>query len=238
MKTIQQVIREHDSKSIERAYFYKYPIELDELNGFEDITLGKIKERISKRIQDFIERLRTLEVENRHDEQSVLFVYKAQSDEASLGKEVGLLHAGELMQKDDLTDVQTYAYEFTEQKEALGFFVADTKLTQDNIMDVIVQFLYEISFFGYEQERLDQEKDELEKSIREIEEHPERLKKLDFDEIRKKYGLHKDEEYPEEHEKKNKFYEAAMDYANYCMCIEMERIKNILLNKKVCTSNS
>ena len=40
-------------------------------------------------------------------------------------------------------------------------------------------------------------------------------------------------EYPEEQEKKDRFHEAAMDYTNYCRCIEMERIKSMLLKEKM-----
>ena len=234
MKTIQQVIRELDSKNIEIAYFYEHPIELNKLNRFEDKTLGEIKERISSRFQAFIERLRTMEVEENSEEQWVLFVYKALCNESFYGEEVvGLLRVDELVEKENLSVIETYAYEFTEQKEALGFLVADTKLTQDNIMDVVVDFLHEVSFFGYEQERLKEEMDKLEESIKEIDEHPERLKTFDIDEIRKKYNLPKDEEYPEEQEKKDRFHEAAMDYTNYCRCIEMERIKSMLLKEKM-----
>ena len=68
---------------------------------------------------------------------------------------VGLIHADELMCTEELENLPLYAYEFTEQKEALSFLVSDNKLTQDNIMDVIVDFLHEISFFGYNQENLE-----------------------------------------------------------------------------------
>lgn len=232
MKTIQQVIREMDSEKIEKAYFYEFPVELWEIDGLEDKTLGKIKERISVRFQAFIERLRKMEIEKRDDEQRILFAYKAQSDEASLGIEVGMLQVGELFEKDDLTEVQTYSYMFTEQKEALGFLVADTKLTQDNLMDVIVQFLNEVSLFGYEQERLKIEIDRLEESIEQLNKYPERFKAFSSEEIRMELGIPKDEEYPEEQEKKRKFYEAAMEYTNYCKCIEIERIKKLLIEGK------
>ena len=233
MKTIQQVIREQDPKEIENAYFYDHSVDLWEMNGLDDKTLGEIKGRISGRFQAFIKRLCSMDIEQNDDEQRILFVYRSLGNEAFFGdEEVGLVRVDDLLEKEDLSDVPTYAYEFTEQKEALGFLVADTKLTQDNLIDVIVDFLFEVSFFGYEQEGLNEELDKLEKSMKEIDEHPERLVRFSSEELRKEMGLPEEEKYPEEEEKKHKFYDAAMDYTNYCKCIELGRIKNSLLLDK------
>lgn len=231
MKTIQQIIREMDSKKMENAFFCEHPIELFDINGLDGKPLGEVKKRISTRFQNYIERLRTMKIEKEDDEEWILFAYKSQEFDGSLGRVVGLLKAGELLEKDNLSEIETYAYEFTEQKKALGFFVADTKLTQDNLMDVVVDFLYEVSFFGYEQEGLKEELDILEEAIKEIDEHPEQCKTFDLEDIRKKYGLPEEEEYPEEQEKERKFYEAAMDYTKYCKCVEVERIKKAVLEE-------
>lgn len=129
-----------------------------------------------------------------------------------------------------MAEVSTYAYEFTDRREALGFLVADTKLTQDNLDEVIVSFLFEISFFGYEQEHLEEEKKKLDESIKECEEHPERLVTFSHEDFCKKYGLPIEEEYPEESERKHNFYEAGMEYTKYCKKIELEKIKTFLIN--------
>ena len=111
------------------------------------------------------------------------------------------------MGTEELENLPLYAYEFTEQKEALSFLVSDNKLTQDNIMDVIVDFLHEISFFGYDQESLEEEKKRLDESIKECEEHPERLITFNYEEFCREYGIPITEEYPEENEKKKAFYD-------------------------------
>ena len=129
------------------------------------------------------------------------------------------------MKEEDLSKVETYAYEFTEQKEALGFLVADTKLTQDNIMDVVIDFLYEISFFGYEQEHLAGVIKKLDETMKEIKEHPERLKRVDLDELREKCGIPVEEIYPEEEKLEKAYYEAEMEYLQYCKMMELEKIK-------------
>ena len=229
MKTIQQILREQDPEKIENAFFCQYPVELRNLCGSEDETLGEIRKRISVRFRAYIERLRTMKVEMKDDENWVLFAYKGQDNESIPRKEVGLLRVRELLETDDLSSVQTYSYIFTEQKEALGFWVADTKLTQDNLMDVICNFCHEVSFFGYEQERLKEEADKLEKSMNEIDEHPESLRPFNPEELRRELGFPEEEEYPEEQEKRRKYYAAALEYTDYCRNIEMERIKESVL---------
>ena len=228
MKTIQQVLKETDHKSIESAYFYEYPINLWEVKNNDDITIGEFHSRISSRFQSFLNRLCTMDAEKNPEKQGILFVYKSQTDDIILGEAVGLIHADELMEREDLYNLPTYAYEFTEQKEALSFLVSNNKLTQDNIMNVIVGFLNEVSFFGYNQESLEEETKRLEKSIKESKEHPERLIRFDHEEFCKEHGIPIEEEYPEENEKKNRFYDAGMDYTQYCKEIELQRIKESL----------
>ncbi len=63
MKTIQQILREQDPEKIETAFFCQYPVELRNLSGSEDETLGEIRKRISVRFRAYIERLRTMKVE-------------------------------------------------------------------------------------------------------------------------------------------------------------------------------
>ena len=228
MKTIQQILKETDHKSIEAAYFYEHSINLWEVKNYDDTTIGEFNSHISSRFQGFLDRLCMMDVEMDHEKQGILFVYKSQTDDVMLGEAVGLVFADELMETDDLSELPKYTYEFNAQKEALSFLVSDNKLTQDNIMDVIIDFLYEMSFFGYEQERLDEEITKLEKSIKESEEHPERLVRFDHEQFCKKHGIPIKEVYPEEDEKKSKFYEAGMEYTRYCIVIELQRIKDSL----------
>ena len=226
MKTIQQILIETDHKSIESAYFYEHPINLWEVKDFDDITIGEFNNSISARFQDFLNRLCEMNAEASPEKQGILFVYKSQTQDNVLGEVVGLIHADELMCTEEFENLPLYAYEFTEQKEALSFLVSDNKLTQDNIMDVIVDFLHEISFFGYNQENLEEEKKQLDESIKECEEHPERLITFNHEEFCRKYGIPITEEYPEENEKEKAFYDAGMEYTRYCKEIELQRIKD------------
>ena len=222
MKTIQQVLIEMDHKAIEKAYSVEYPVELWELNDYEDVTIGELRRRFSERFQAFLERLCNMEIESNPEKPGILFAHKCLNDE-NFGKS-SLVYLEDLLKEDDLSKVPRYAYEFTEQKKALGFFVAETKYTQDNLMDVVVEFLHEISFFGYDQERLGQALSDIEKSKKELEAGH----WISSDELWEELGLPKEEVYPKEDEIKRKYYEAECEYSMYCVQMELEKLKEIL----------
>jgi len=226
LSNIQDVIRKFDINSIESAYFYDHPITIHELKELDDTTLGEFQNAISKKFRNFIERLLNMEINNDSGKQGVLFVYKSQTESSILETDVGLIHVDELMAAEDLSEVNSYTYEFTEQAEALSFLVSDSKLTQDNLLDVVVSFLHEVSFFGYEQEDLGENLESLHKSIKEIEEHPENLVSYSSDELRAKWGLPKEEIYPDEESKKDAFYKAGIEYTQYCKKMELLKMKN------------
>ena len=225
MKTIQEVLRELKVDEIEKCYFGEHPIELLSLKGVDAVTIGKYRKKVSSAFQSFVVKLRNMEIVDNSDDSWILFACKLTCENRLNGHTVELIHLKELMKEKDLSKVETYAYEFTEQKEALGFLVADTKLTQDNIMDVVVDFLYEISFFGYEQKQLAKEIKKLDEAMKEIEEHPERLERVDLDELFGKYDISKEEINPEEDKLRKAYYKAEMEYIQYCRIAEMEKIK-------------
>ena len=225
MKTIQEVLRELKVDEIEKCYFGEHPIELLSLKGVDAVAIGKYRKKVSSAFQSFVVKLRNMEIVDNSDDPWILFVCKSTCENRLNGHTVELIHLKELMKEKDLSKVETYAYEFTEQKEALGFLVADTKLTQDNIMDVVVDFLYEISFFGYEQKQLAKEIKKLDEAMKEIEEHPERLERVDLDELFGKYDISKEEINPEEDKLRKAYYKAEMEYIQYCRIAEMEKIK-------------
>ena len=229
MKTIQEVLRELKVDEIEKCYFDEHPIELLSLKGVDAFAIGKYRKKVSSAFQSFVGKLRNMEIVDNSDDPWILFVCKSTCENRLNGHTVELIHLKELMKEKDLSKVETYAYEFTEQKEALGFLVADTKLTQDNIMDVVVDFLYEISFFGYEQKQLAKEIKKLDEAMKEIEEHPERLERDDLDELFEKYGISKEEINPEEDKLRKAYYKAEMEYIQYCRIAEMEKIKKVFL---------
>ena len=236
MKTIQQVLRETDHFSIERAYFDSYPITIAEITRHEDMTIKEFKTAVSERFQTFLDTLCSIETTEDPDLRGVLFVYKDIGNDGTAGKSMGLVDLNKLLDADDVSKVECYGCEFIERERALGYRVADTRLTQENLLDLVVSFLYEISFFGFDQEHLEQEIAKLDEALEqalEMERNPSLRKNTEAVSLRELLGLPEREVYPMEEEKKKAVIKAEWDYTLYCRCIELERIRADLVSGRI-----
>lgn len=87
--------------------------------------------------------------------------------------------------------VQTYAFEFNDWKEILGYSVSDVSIKEYGINVVASAIFDEMTFFGLEYEKVNERTEEemniLDERIKEIEEHPENLKPIS--EVFEKFGL-------------------------------------------------
>lgn len=87
--------------------------------------------------------------------------------------------------------VQTYAFEFNDWKEILGYSVSDVSIKEYGINVVASTIFDEMTFFGLEYEKVNERTEEemniLDERIKEIEEHPENLKPIS--EVFEKFGL-------------------------------------------------
>lgn len=87
--------------------------------------------------------------------------------------------------------VQTYAFEFNDWKEILGYSVSDVSIKEYGINVVVSAIFDEMTFFGLEYEKVNERTEEemniLDERIKEIEEHPENLKPIS--EVFEKFGL-------------------------------------------------
>ena len=63
MKTIQQIMKKMNLAHIENAYFYKYPVNLHSIKESDDMAVSAFKDKISKRFQEYLNRLLTMKIE-------------------------------------------------------------------------------------------------------------------------------------------------------------------------------
>ena len=164
MKTVQETLRGMDVEELALAYLERVPISVGLMERTDDISAKALLDRAKGKIYSFIGRMRTVPIKET-DSPAMLFVYEAVKDFCP-ENQYGLVHLDEL-EKDGL-DAKTYAYEFCEQAEIAGFFVSDAKRTQDDLLGLMTDVLFEASFFGLEQERLAEEKAELDRRVKEI----------------------------------------------------------------------
>lgn len=157
MKTVQECLREFDMEVLLNAYL-AIPFIRDEMieviKKKETVTGKEVWNMFRDRIRKFIEYMRSTTVES-SEELSVLYVYEV--PEGSLWSRFshGLVHIAELKEKG--TDAEDYSYTLCTHKQVAGFLVADTKLTRDNLLGLMKEVLYEASFYGYTEEEIEEE---------------------------------------------------------------------------------
>ena len=233
MKTIQETIKELDKERLINHYLYKYPIQFETLKD-EDRTVKQIKQRAHDRLSEYIDRLASLEIIEPEDgKHGLVFVHRFLED----GFDEPIFEMVVLEELLELgTAAQNYGIEFTKQEEILGYFVADSVYTQQNIYDLMAAVMFEASFFGFEQESLEQELADLDRSIKEIEEGT--AKTYTHEEVmeffEKEFGFERerDPETEEEEEKKREINMASYEYSQMTRKRELENILKLLEEEK------
>ena len=84
---------------------------------------------------------------------------------------------------------ESYAYEFSEWEEILGFEVIEENIKNVGIAKILAYIIYEMTFFGYSRELVDEEVQKLDEAIEEvnkvkelpIEEQEKYFKTIDFE---------------------------------------------------------
>ena len=151
--------------------------------------MGEIKRKERKIIEEYIDRLINLEIETSDIKDSyVVFAYKTFINDSE-GIDYSIIYTKEILKKEitDDTLINCYSCILTEQKEIMGHLVADTDLTKKNIYGLLAFILHEASWFGFSNEHLEEEKEKLEKSMKEIDEGT--CETLSMEEVEKELGI-------------------------------------------------
>lgn len=217
MKTVQAYLREMDTEKLIDEYLYENPIYLFQLSE-ETLTIKEAKDRIKRNLQNYIERLRALPIEKTEDGKDyVLFAHRVLKD-GYHEIESSLVCVQDLKEKGK--DVDTYGFMFMKQNEVMGYLVSDEEFTQKNIYDVLVDVLHEASFFGFEQEYLEEELQKLDESVKEME----KGETYFVEDIWEKLGGEKEEMDPMADELQRKVWEATYAHDRYCKQRELEKL--------------
>ena len=209
MKTVQQYLKELDWDRLIDTYLFEHPIEYNH-PALAGLTVSQIREKYTEGMRKFIERLCGLTPKADPDGRvGILFAHRCIEVGSLSGTEdYCLVHADEVLS--DGVDAKTYAYEFTDQSEIVGFLVADSEYTRRHIYGLMADVLYQASFFGYRQEGLAEALEDLDRSIKEVENG----NVLSIDEVMEKYIPEHESERkdPSEMDLRNTVLKAAFDY--------------------------
>ncbi len=226
MKTVQQHLRELDTDRLLREYLFEHPIEYG-LPAFRGLSVSQIEARFAERLRSFVEHLKGLGIKDSPDGSTGIIFACRRMDWLGTGQtDYSLVYEEEALR--DGLKAPTYAYDFSEQAEIMGFLVADNEFTQRNIYGLMADVLYEASFFGFNEEFRDEALRDISRTI----------KNLDKGKTIPSSGLRimiqtcnytePEEEDSEERMLRNDAEMAVMKYNEYCRDKELETIVLLL----------
>ncbi len=225
MKTVQEHLRTVNKDELIDTYLYRYPIRLHEIND-KTRTVAEVIAHSRDVLSRFIDRLCSLKAED-ETAGSRWILYAVRSLDAEVDDiDFLLIKEDEFLEKGDAAE--SYAYEFETHETMLGYCVSDAPLTLHNLTDLLASFLYEASFFGFEQESLAEVKETLEEAASAIDSGEYKGKCVSIEELFGKYGTDLDVESPDERELHGKALVASGEYMKYSRSKELEKLKAIL----------
>ena len=142
MKTIQEHLREADKKRLLDCLAYRFLSDPIRLLEAREYAVEEIMERYSQHMDKFLERLLGLDIDR--SDSHVFYLYPDYRN----GETLDLVELAEI---DADIEAAGLDFSFTEWRKSLGYLVADTKLTQDNMIHLLAQYLEQASFFGTEE---------------------------------------------------------------------------------------
>ncbi len=225
MKTVQQYLseafKEEDNKTSDKiskfsidelvdGYLERDTTVINIMENEKELTAYELLMAMRMRIRQFIEKLSTIEIETTYTP-SILYAYENVED--GIKSYFGLVHIEDL--KKIGTEANNYAYEFCLHGEIAGFFISEDAYTQMHLVDLLVDVLYEASFFGFEQEDLAGTKKKLDDAMEEIESGS--YKSIPAEDVFMGLGIEGEKETEEEKKLKYAYYDAVINYNDYML---------------------
>ena len=219
MKSIKEHLASADRGILLNCLSYRFMEDPLNLLERKDYTVQDIQDRYSRYMDAFIERL--LGVETVRSDQCVFYMYTS----FEKGEVLDLIDSSEIAADIDAPSLDCT---FTEWKETLGFSVADTKLTQDHLIDLLAQYLEDASFLGTDEDSwassLSDLISRLEEGVRSMDEGKTRSAEEVFEEIRRAHGFPEPEKDIKQDELLSKITAAIAEFDLYCRRRERRRI--------------
>ena len=219
MKTIQEYLGAADRQRLLDCLAYRFLSDPLRLLEAREYTVQEIMERYSGHMNSFIERL--LGVEIAGSDTHVFYLYPDYRNDE-------VLDLADLKAIEADIEAPGLDFSFTEWRESLGYLVADTKLTQDNMIQLLAQYLEQASFFRTEEAtrsgRIDEIVKDLDAGIQSMREGESMSADVVFDKLCRKHGF----PIPEKDFRQDELYSAVMsaihEYGMYGRTRERKRI--------------
>ncbi len=170
MRTIQEYLREADREKLIDEYLRAHPIDYNRMpEEYLDLPVRQVRETYKEKLNGYIDHLCSIDpVEPENGKHGILYVCRCIGDYGSNEPCFCLTYLEDL--KDDPAKAEDYAYEYSPQEEIMGYLVSDSPLTKRYIYELMADVMFEASFFGYRNEHLKEEIEELDRRIKDLEE--------------------------------------------------------------------
>ena len=220
MKTVQEWLNEVDEESLADTYFVEFPIDFVMLRD-QNHTVAEIRRAAREQFIGYVRKMRTIAIPARAegDKTAVFYASKGHRNHER-GIVAEMCNMEEVLASDE---PEHYACGLTDHAEVMGYLVADTPLTIDNIESLLAQILFETSFFGYDQEGLP----DVIESLKRSEEDIKAGRTYTEEEVWEHLGLPPEEPDEEADELESKIIEAEYAYDLFCRRREEAKLREL-----------
>ena len=227
MKTVQQWLREIDRQELVNTYQFLYPPEFWRLKN-EEISVAEVYRRQAELLNDFIDELLML-TPSQEDTQMIFLATSAYKD--GLPDEQALLIAVDELDENSLPE--SYGWMLTDREELVGYRIADSELTLDNICSILAQIIEESSFLGYSKDTFESERESLIQSLKQSKKDIEEGNVYSADEVWEHLGLKRENPDPRADELRAGVTRAEVEYNQYYRSKELSALMRKLAEEKV-----
>lgn len=226
MKTVQEWLKEVDEEELVSAYFFRFPIDYEDIFIYENeatkLPLKTIRERLRAALVGFIHRLKKLTPGVGRSE--VFFATKVYQ-EGDSRIETMMCDVDELLTQ---KCPEHYDWSLMDFEQVMGYRMADTELTRENIYDVLACILEELSFFGYTQKEHEEGWKRLNTILKDAEAERQAGEYYTQDEMRERLGWEPKKADPEAEERERKIFAEEIKYGRFCFEREVAAVRELL----------
>ena len=168
MKTVQDWVRELDKEKLIEVYFRAFPIKYEGSNEKESMTVKALKDAYYQAFSEYIDRICVMKTVPNENGSECIFCCGVTPGFPDDEYRYALFDKQEILEMG--TEATEYDFSIEGQDHIMGYLVAETAFTREHIYEVIASILYEASFFGYNEEGLEEARSDFYKAQMEMEE--------------------------------------------------------------------
>ena len=222
MKTIQEHLKTYDRDTLINAYCFKHAPSVSD-PFLPDKKISEITDKLKEALNRSIDYLCSVEPKRDDDPCFLLAYHTINTEDISENVRFTMIPFSKMNDK----ILAGFSFILSPTEEIMGYYVSDAYTTGYYLEDLLVWFLHEATFFGYERERVEEEAEELDRRHQEVIDGTAEL--IPAEEVYKDLGLGTEwvpeERNKEEKEEEYRIQKIVGEFNHSCMKREMEETK-------------